>query len=201
MKVDILNKRLEFNTSEEDFENIIYTIFKEANKKGRFIDYIIADGITIKDNFLSYIEKNIDNIDYIKVVSMSLKQSLDTSIIGFNDFFIEQIKNIDTIIKTNDENFDLISRIEIFLEGLQIISFQFNKIDTMPNLNLNIPNYELWNEFAVEFIHLMYSVPNLDYFLREQQIQELKKTLIVEIKPSLIKINQILLEIMNHNIK
>ncbi len=195
MKVDILNKKLEFNPAEDDFENIVYAIFKEANKSGRFIDYMIVDGVPVKHDFLGYLEKNIDDIKHVEVVSMSVKESIMTSLMGFNDFVMEQLSAVDILIENLSEEItpNAVVRMDSLIEGISIVSFQFDKIDATVNLNNLIPDYELWNELAVEIIKLRTLIPDMDYSMNTNDNKRLKNIIGENLKPILINMNRIIL--------
>lgn len=203
MKVDILNKKLEFNPAEDDFENIVYAIFKEANKSGRFIDYMIVDGVPVKHDFLGYLEKNIDDIKHVEVVSMSVKESIMTSLMGFNDFVMEQLSAVDILIENLSEEItpNAVVRMDSLIEGISIVSFQFDKIDATVNLNNLIPDYELWNELAVEIIKLRTLIPDMDYSMNTNDNKRLKNIIGENLKPILINMNRILARMISKRIK
>lgn len=203
MKVDILNKKLEFNPAEDDFENIVYAIFKEANKSGRFIDYMIVDGVPVKHDFLGYLEKNIDDIKHVEVVSMSVKESIMTSLMGFNDFVMEQLSAVDILIENLSEEItpNAVVRMDSLIEGISIVSFQFDKIDATVNLNNLIPDYELWNELAVEIIKLRTLIPDMDYSMNTNDNKRLKNIIGESLKPILINMNRILARMISKSIK
>ncbi|MDO5708151.1 MAG: hypothetical protein Q4P31_05920 [Andreesenia angusta] len=200
MEIDILNKKLKFNSSEDDFENIVYAIFKEANKTGRFIDYLIIDGMIVKKDFLNYLEENLDNIKHVKVVAMSVKESIMTSLLGFNDFVIEQIDCLDLLIQnlTEDISPNALAQIDTLIEGISIISFQFDKIDSSNNLSNLIPDYILWNELAVEIMKLKNLVPDLDYFVTTGDNNKLISIIKDNLAPILLDMKNILYGIIEN---
>ncbi len=194
MRISILNKEFEFDREEDNFENIIYTIFKEASKHNRFVDYLIIDGVPVKSNFIEYLEEHFDKIKDIKVVALSVKSSIDISLIGFNDFVNEQLLSIDYLIDSlqSELSQEALSQIELILEGIAIITFQYEKIDKMGNLDNFISNYFLWNRLAAEILNLADLALAIEQTSNSGDNLKLVSLLEENLKPILLNMNEIL---------
>lgn len=200
MRISILNKEFEFNSEEDSFENVIYTIFKETSKCNRFVDFLIIDGKSIKTNFVQYLEKHFKEVKNVKVVALSIKNSVLTSLIGFQDFVKEQLLSIDYIttnISDNEET-ESASQIDLLLEGIAIIAFQFEKLDRLNNLNELVPNYFLWNRLAVQIYKLVELSANIDQLASSGNIVELKSTIDNELIGILIEMDEILTAMLKY---
>lgn len=201
MKVSILNKEFEFNSLEEGLENILYVIYKEAGKRGHFIDYLIVDGKTVKQNFIDYVDENLDNIDHIEVVTLSIKDSILTSIMGFKDFVSEQIDSINMLsesLKRGDIHENLL-HVEVLIEGLSIIVFQFEKIDSMSNLSQVIPDYMLWNELAVEIMKIRALNMDIELSAAAEDGEQLVYLFTQRLEPIFENMNEILEKMVKYS--
>lgn len=184
MKIYILDREYEFDNEEKELEEIITTIYRESNKSGRNLAYAVIDGKDVYGNFRDYIEKRINSIKSIKVVTMTFREMIRNSIISIKDYIEEEKENINFIARNFDEGPDeeVIADLDELLEGIGWMIEYFQRVDSTQNLNHVIPDYYIWNEYAQDVYRLGQVINDLEEVIMKEDEYQVG-TMILEIIP------------------
>lgn len=184
MKIYILDREYEFKNEEHELDDIVKTIYSESNKSGRHLAYAVIDGRDVYTNFRDYIEKRIESIKSIKVVTMTFREMISNSIISIRDYIEEEKGNILFIARKFEEgpDEDVIGDLDELLEGIGWIIEYFQRVDSTQNLAHVIPDYYIWNEYALDVYRLGQVINDLEEVVMNDDEKEVGAK-IVDILP------------------
>lgn len=184
MKIYILDREYEFENEEHELDDIVKTIYSESNKSGRHLAYAVIDGRDVYTNFRDYIEKRIESIKSIKVVTMTFREMISNSIISIRDYIEEEKGNILFIARKFEEgpDEDVIGDLDELLEGIGWIIEYFQRVDSTQNLAHVIPDYYIWNEYALDVYRLGQVINDLEEVVMNDDEKEVGAK-IVDILP------------------
>lgn len=175
MKIYILDREYEFKNDANEVEDILNTIYNESSKKGRHLAYAVIDGMDVYSNFRDYIEKHINSIESIKVVTMTFKEMISNSIISIKDYIDEEKSYIPLIAKRfeSEPDEDSVKDLDELLEGIGWIIEYFQRVDSTQNLNHVIPDYYIWNEYAIDVYKLGEVIGELEEAISQEDDTDL----------------------------
>lgn len=180
MKIYVLDKEYEFENSEKDLRDIFDTIKKESNKSGYYFAYIVVDGVDIHYNFKDFIEKNIKSIDKIRVVSMTFREMVSSSILSIREYIEEELLYIPSIAAglKRGASEGTLKELDELLEGIGWIIEYFQRVDSTQNLNHVIADYYTWNEYALDVYRLGELIDGIEDAVAEED--DLKLARLIE---------------------
>lgn len=152
MNIHIQDKILEFENDSKIIRQIFDNINEHLQEENLQFSHLIIDDEEIYDNFDSYIIRNIESIKKIEVVTVSIEEMVNESIMSAEQY----AKNAIPIINKLAEEFyqrpnekTWLQLTELF-EGIQWIIQSLTQINLIESSNDIVSDYGIWNEYVQE---------------------------------------------------
>ena len=164
MNIHIQDNEIQFENNPETIEQLFNTINENLQEQDLQFSHLIIDDEEIYDNFDSYIMENIETIEKIRVIAMSVAEIVNETIVSTEQY----VKNaVPVINKLADEfyqgpNEKTWMQLTDLFEGIQWIIQSLVKINSIENSNEIAIDYEVWNEYAQEVSKLNNIIPELE---------------------------------------
>lgn len=152
MHIHIKDYVIEFKNDSKIIEQIFNSINERLQDEELQFSYLIIDGEDIYDNFDRYIIENIESIQKIEVVAMTLLEMVNESILSTEQY----AKNAILIINNLAEEFyqkpneNTWSQLTDLFEGIQWIIQTLTQINLIESSNEIVSDYEIWKEYVQE---------------------------------------------------
>ena len=185
MIIHILDKTLEY----ENRQDVLDAMFKEINKIVNSTDlvfsHLIIDGLEVYDDFYDYFLDNIRNIEVVKVVTKTVKETYEEILLSTIDYLERAIPEIGIL---SNEFYKIPSReswekLGDLLEGIKWIMDTFIVIDSNSVLKDVVNSYEDWNMYAKDIYGLNELLKELEEILENSDFVSTADILSYEIIP------------------
>ncbi|MFD1736794.1 hypothetical protein ACFSCX_09460 [Bacillus salitolerans] len=171
MEIHILDQIIKTENQDQKIFECINTILTKNNL---FVDYLLIDENVIYENFEKYLEENIEDIQIIKVVTITLKKLLSKSFESIKLYIDRAKPEINKIVEQfySGPTRDSWDKFSLLVEGLQwiiqILDAQGNHIENEKVRNNLIHEKEL---ITGELTNLLGAVETKDMVLIADIIQ------------------------------
>lgn len=167
MKLNILEEEYIFENNEESIGLIFDKIRDLIDFEDYNFDHMIIDGKQVHDDFESYIEDNINDINEITVVLFTDREIIVDNINTAKEYIKGAIPLITDLSKdfsgtTSEKNYDDLRNL---YEAMFWIVNNFKSIDGFEIKSQIITNYAIWNEVIKEVGLLEESLDELENFI------------------------------------
>ncbi|MDR5659777.1 hypothetical protein RH915_09735 [Serpentinicella sp. ANB-PHB4] len=185
MKVYILDQTLECENSKNQIEEIFKEINEKISNNNVLFSHLIIDGSEVYGEFDNYILENINQIKEIKVVTKTLKEVAQETLLSTLDYIeranpeIEALSN--EFYKTPEIN--TWKKLTELIEGINWIMSTFTYIDSNPNLKNIVISYENWNLYAKDIYSLKELIVEFEEIMENGDLVSLADILSYEIVP------------------
>ncbi|WP_313345181.1 hypothetical protein [Sedimentibacter sp.] len=152
MNIHIQNKEIWFENNPEIIEQLFNSINKYLQKDDLQFSHLIIDEEVIYDNFDNYIIENIESINKIEVIAITLTEMVNESLKSAEQYS----KNAITIINKTAEEFyqkpdeNTWSQLTDLFEGIQWIIQSLTEINSIESSYEVVSDYEIWNDYIQE---------------------------------------------------
>ncbi len=159
MKIHILDQVLEY----ENNKSVIEAIFEEINKKvsnlNLMLSHLSIDGYDVHDDFYDYFLDNIKNIQEVKVITKTVMELSQETILSTLDYIEGAIPEIEILSNEfyKTPSINTWNKLSDLIEGINWILNSFTYIDSNPELKNIVNSYEEWNIYAKD----VYSIKDL----------------------------------------
>lgn len=185
MNIHIQDDVLELNNDSKTIEQIFNIINEYYQNEDLQFSHLIVDGDAIYDNFDSYITENIEKIKNIEVITISLADTVNESIISAKQY----VKNAIPIINNLAEEFyqkpneNTWLQLTDLFEGIQWIIQSLTQINSIESSNDIVSDYGIWDEYVQEVSKLNDIIPELENAVANKDNILIGDMLLYEIVP------------------
>ncbi len=164
MNIHIQDNEIQFENNPETIEQLFNTINENLQEQDLQFSHLIIDDEEIYDNFDSYIMENIETIEKIRVIAMSVAEIVNETIVSTEQY----VKNaVPVINKLADEfyqgpNENTWVQLTDLFEGIQWIIQSLVQINSIESSDDVVSDYEIWNEYSKEVSKLNNIIPELE---------------------------------------
>lgn len=202
MKIHINNQVLEY----ENKQNIIDEMFNEINKEvadlNLIFSHLVIDGQEIYDDFYDYFLDNIKNVEKIDVVTKTVKQMSQETLLSTLDYMNRAIPEIEILSKQfyKTPSKDTWLKLTDLIEGINWIISSFTLIDSNSELENIFEQYEKWNIYAKYVYLLKELIVEFDEILQNNDLVSIGDILSYEIIPLFNSMKQKLEELISKEV-
>lgn len=185
MNIYIQNKEMWFENNAEILEQLFNSINEHLNDDDLQFSHLIIDGEEIYDNFDSYIIKNIESIKKIQVITMSIDEMVNETIMSTEQYAKNAIPIINELTeefyqKPNEKTW---LKLTDLFEGIQWIIQSLTQIKLIESSKDIVSDYEIWNEYVQEVSKLNNIIPELNNAILNKDNILIGDMLLYEIVP------------------
>ena len=159
MKIHILDQTLEYANNKSILGDMFEKINKNIANLNLVFSHLSVDGQEIYDDFYDYFLDNIKSIHEVKVITQTVKEISQETILSTLDYIDRAIPEIEILsnefYKTPTRN--SWNKLLDLIEGVNWIISSFTYIDSNNELKNIVNDYEEWNLYAKD----VYSVKDL----------------------------------------
>lgn len=190
MLLEILGETIEFENSESSVELIINTIEEKLSSSELFFSHLIIDGINIYEDYEDYLQDHISIINNIKVECMLFSEFLQEVLLTADDYITNAIPAIENLADAlySQEKSEIWQEINSLIEGIQWLMGTFTMIDSLPDLDSLVNDYEEWNLYSLALMELQEVAINLNEPLTSENYVNASDIILHEIKPAMEKV-------------
>ncbi|GFN35858.1 hypothetical protein [Tepidimicrobium xylanilyticum] len=185
MIIHILDKTLEYENRQDVLDAMFKEISKIVNSTDLVFSHLIIDGLEVYDDFYDYFLDNIKNIEVVKVVTKTVKETYEEILLSTIDYLERAIPEIGIL---SNEFYKIPSReswekLGDLLEGIKWIMDTFIVIDSNSVLKDVVNSYEDWNMYAKDIYGLNELLKELEEILENSDFVSTADILSYEIIP------------------
>ena len=185
MKINILDKTLEYENRIEVLDDIFNKINHMVSSANLVFSHLNIDGIDVYEDHYDYFLDNIRNIEEVKVVTKTIKEISQDIILSTIDYIDRAMPEIEILA---DEFYKQPlqgswNKLIQFLEGIKWIIDSFVIIDSNPELKDIVNNYEEWNLYAKDIHELGELIREFEEILENSDFVSTADILSYEIVP------------------
>ncbi|GMG95587.1 hypothetical protein [Tepidimicrobium xylanilyticum] len=185
MIIHILDKTLEYENRQDVLDAMFKEISKIVNSTDLVFSHLIIDGLEVYDDFYDYFLDNIKNIEVVKVVTKTVKETYEEILLSTIDYLERAIPEIGIL---SNEFYKTPSReswekLGDLLEGIKWIMDTFIVIDSNSVLKDVVNSYEDWNMYAKDIYGLNELLKELEEILENSDFVSTADILSYEIIP------------------
>jgi len=185
MIIHILDKTLEYENRQDVLDAMFKEISKIVNSTDLVFRHLIIDGLEVYDDFYDYFLDNIKNIEVVKVVTKTVKETYEEILLSTIDYLERAIPEIGIL---SNEFYKTPSReswekLGDLLEGIKCIMDTFIVIDSNSVLKDVVNSYEDWNMYAKDIYGLNELLKELEEILENSDFVSTADILSYEIIP------------------
>lgn len=185
MIIHILDKTLEYENRQDVLDAMFKEISKIVNSTDLVFSHLIIDGLEVYDDFYDYFLDNIRNIEVVKVVTKTVKETYEEILLSTIDYLERAIPEIGIL---SNEFYKIPSReswekLGDLLEGIKWIMDTFIVIDSNSVLKDVVNSYEDWNMYAKDIYGLNELLKELEEILENSDFVSTADILSYEIIP------------------
>lgn len=185
MKVYILDKILEYDNNKSIVNAMFQEIDNTLERSNYFFSHLVIDDVQVYEDYEGYFLDNIRNIKEVKVISSTLKELANDTMLSTVEYLNRAIPELDILSNEfyKTPTHDSWSKLSDLLEGIAWIMDSFITIDTNARLKDLVSSYEEWNLYAKNIYSLQEIIRELEDAMKNQDIVSVADILSYEIAP------------------
>ncbi len=186
MQIKILDNVFECDNQVAAVEKVFEQINQILAKSDRRLSCLEINGIKVYQDYDQYIISNLENIKTIVVITNTLKELIDDTVISMQDYLVRAIPEIEVIVDefSRGASQDTWSNFSQLMDGLQFI------VDTLNALNKHQDWYFNAEQLISEQQNLLRKIVMLQEAMESQDRVWLNDVLLYEIIPSFKALNK-----------
>lgn len=185
MRINILDKTLEYENDRKVVEDIFKDIEDIVSKSNYIFSHLVIDGYEVYEDFNGHFIDNIRNINEVKVVTKTVKELSQDILMSTIDYIEGAIPEIEVLsnefYKTPTK--ETWNKFVELIEGINWILETFTVIDMNEELKNIVSSYEKWNLYAKDIYTLKELMAELEEILENQDFISAADILSYEIVP------------------
>ena len=189
MKLIIKNQTIEIENNHDGAKQVMEIIRKQTVYPTEILDYLVINDNVVENDYESYLLNNIENIREIQAEFTSLLEVVKTTFYHTEDILNKLISLSDVISVTiyDQSKNESMQRLSNLIEAVQGLNYSLGLINSLPNLNEVLANYEEWELFMSCFGQLVDKAIDLAAPIQFEDFVAIRDIVFHEIKPIIEK--------------
>lgn len=185
MIIQILDKTLEYENKQDALDSMFKEIDKVIRSTNLIFSHLIIDGLEVYDDFYDYFLDNIKNIEEVKVVTKTVKETFEEVLLSTMDYIERAIPEIEILANEfyKTPSRESWEKLGDLIEGIKWIMDTFMIIDSNSELKSVINSYEDWNVYAKDIYELSELLKEFEEILENNDFVSTADILSYEIIP------------------
>jgi len=202
MKINILDKTLEYENRIEVLDDIFNKINHMVSSANLVFSHLNIDGIDVYEDHYDYFLDNIRNIEEVKVVTKTIKEISQDIILSTIDYIDRAMPEIEILADEfyKQPSQDSWHKLIQLLEGIKWIIDSFVIIDFNPELKDIVNGYEEWNLYAKDIHELSELIGEFEEILENSDFVSTADILSYEIVPLFEEMQEKLLKLISEEV-